>query len=203
MRTTSANVYCAITEMLYPLNTLLGSCRVLRNKVPPIISTQMEDMNENSSQLAEEIQELRRHLGERVDVQSHIRAAEQIREIASGWKSYEIVLSRLISQIQAAGIRLEDHRLDGILNEVLPVGLEQLKDTIARLETIQSKELAPYDDTMEWINAAIKDILEHEGPEAIGAIRDILEREGYDIEAVKNMLEREGYGSEILDALTS
>lgn len=158
MITTSEIAQWVIGEMLDPLNVLLGSCSVLKNKVPPTISTQMRDVGEASGQLAEEVQELRRHLGEKVDVQSPIRAAEQIREIASRWKAYEIVLSRPVSQIQAAGIRLEDPRLDGILNEVLPAGLEQLKDTIARLETIQLEELAPYDDTAEWVKAAIKDM---------------------------------------------
>ena len=145
MVTTSEIVYCLIHELLVPLNLLVSVCSVLEGEGPAIVSEQIGRIGEAAHHLASQVVELRQHLEKRLDLGSPVKTAEQIRELASGWKGYEAVLSDSIGQIQASGAEMEDSELNRVLNKSLPEGLRRLKHLISLLEAIQPKHLMPYE----------------------------------------------------------
>jgi hypothetical protein len=145
MTSTSNIVYCLLSEFITAFTPLVGSYSTLKDKVPKAISNQMDVIGEVSNQLAKEVVELREHLDERIDLQSPAKAAEQINKIASDWKRYESTLSAAVTQIQMSDVKMENPRLDAILNKTLPGGLDSLKHMLSLLEAIEPKHLAPYE----------------------------------------------------------
>ena len=122
MVTTTHIVHSLIHDLINAASPLISSCAILRNKVPPVISDQIDTANKATGQLAKEITELREHIDERLDLRSPTKAASQIRRLASDWEEYGVILSDSISQIQASEITLEDPELNSILNTMLPGG---------------------------------------------------------------------------------
>lgn len=140
-----ANSPVTVASLLHtlatPLTVLMSTGDILRNRVPPAIETPVHLLDDLSHQFGREVVELRTCLGERIDQHSGNRAAEQIRQLAAEWRSYEAHLSEWIGQIQQAQVHLSEPLLDRILNESLPNGLDELHHVLSRLEAIQAEDL--------------------------------------------------------------
>lgn len=85
--------------------------------------------------------ELRANLPDRIDQQSVVQAAAQIRQWATDRKHYATRLAELVGQIQAAAIHLPEPLLDKLLNHSLFGGLSELERVLSRLAAIQAEDL--------------------------------------------------------------
>ena len=141
MTTTSQVVHSLLHELNTPLTVLVSAGAILKNKVPGTLVGSVERLDEVSHQLSQEAVALRANLPDQIDLSSPDMAAQQLRELATGWQQYTISLSAMLDQIQAAEVQLQDPLLDKILNQSLLSGLSTLKNILNRLETIQPRDL--------------------------------------------------------------
>lgn len=129
-------------ELATPLTVLMSASDILRHRVPSAIEPPVDRLQNISHQLGRDIIELRTNLNERIDLQSSVRAAEQIRQWAAEWRQrYEAHLASLVDQIQGAAVQLPEPLLNRILNQSLPNSLSELGRLLSRLEAIQPGDL--------------------------------------------------------------
>lgn len=141
MATTPA-VRALIHELATPLTVLMTASELLCHRTPDSIAEPMDRLRELSQQFGQEVIALRANLDERIDAQSAIRAAEQLRQQATDWRHrYALSLTPLVDQLQAAALQLPEPLLDRLLNQSLPSGLSELRRILTRLEAIQAGDL--------------------------------------------------------------
>jgi hypothetical protein len=139
--TVSEIICCLIHELQVPLNTVRGSHDILSKESPTLFPEKMHAIGETSEQFWADVWDLRDHLAERIDLDSPNNAAAQMRQLASGWRAYEAVLSDAIDQIGNSGVVLSDPLLHNILNISFPGGLRGLKQGLAFLASIKPAQL--------------------------------------------------------------
>ncbi len=142
MATAPATVPSLLHELTTPLTVLISTGDLLRDKVPDTIEPFIRRLGDMSHQFGREVVDLRTSLEGKIDLQSPVRAAAQIRQLAAGWRRYQADLADLVFAIQAARVRLEDPLLNRILNQNLSNGLSELTRNITRLEALQPEDLA-------------------------------------------------------------
>jgi hypothetical protein len=141
MATTPA-VRALIHELATPLTVLMSASDILCHRVPRPIEESVDRLRDISHQFGQDVVALRASLSQSIDLQSSIRAAEQIRQRAVDWRQrYAARLAPLVDQIQEAAIKLPEPLLDKILNQSLPIGLDELGRVLSRLEAIQPGDL--------------------------------------------------------------
>lgn len=141
MATTPA-VRALIHELATPLTVLMSASDILHHRVPGVIEQPIDRLRDLSHQFGRDIVELRASLNQSIDLQSSIRAAEQIQQWAADWRQrYAARLAPLVDQIQQAGVKLPEPLLDRMLNESLSNGLSELGRILSRLEAIQPGDL--------------------------------------------------------------
>lgn len=141
MATTPA-VRALIHELATPLTVLMSASDILCHRVPRPIEESVDRLRDISHQFGQDVIALRASLSQSIDLQSSIRAAEQIRQRAVDWRQrYAARLTPLVDQIQEAAIKLPEPLLDKILNQSLPIGLGELGRVLSRLEAIQPGDL--------------------------------------------------------------
>jgi hypothetical protein len=142
MTTPSQVVHSLLHELNTPLTVLVSAGTILKNKVPGTLIGSITQLDEISHRFGQEAVALRANLNDQIDLNSPTTAARQIHELAAGWRQYEVGLSDVLEQIQAAEVKLKDPLLDKILNQSLLSGLSTLKNILRRLETIQPQDLS-------------------------------------------------------------
>ena len=141
MATTPA-VRALIHELATPLTVLMSASDILHHRVPPIIEPPIDQLRDLSHQFGRDIVALRASLNKNIELQSPIRAAEQIQQWAAEWRQhYAAHLIPLVDQIQQAAVKLPEPLLDRMLNESLSNGLRELDRVLSRLETLQPGDL--------------------------------------------------------------
>jgi signal transduction histidine kinase len=131
-----------IHELATPLTVLMSASDILHHRVPGAIAELVDQLRDISHQFGQEVIELRASLNERIDLQSSISAASQIRQWAAEWRQgYAARLAPLADQIQGAAVHLPEPLLERILNQSLPNGLDELGRVLSRLEALQPEDL--------------------------------------------------------------
>ena len=115
---------------------------ILHHRVSGAIAELVDQLWDISHQFGQEVIELRASLSERIDLQSSISAASQIRQWAAAWRQgYAARLAPLVDQIQGAAVHLPEPLLERILHQSLPNGLGELGRVLSRLEALQPEDL--------------------------------------------------------------
>ena len=131
-----------IHELATPLTVLMSASDILHHRVPGAIAELVDQLWDISHQFGQEVIELRASLSERIDLQSSISAASQIRQWAAAWRQgYAARLAPLVDQIQGAAVHLPEPLLERILHQSLPNGLGELGRVLSRLEALQPEDL--------------------------------------------------------------
>ena len=146
--TTSEIVEMIISDLIFALTTLVNVPSIAKGQVPPTISAQLEIVDKVSNQIAQEVIDLRSHVRTKIDLDSPDKAAEQLRQLALGWKRYEPPLIDAVRKVQTSGTRTGDPKMDATL-ALLPNGLKRLQNVLRSLESIQVKHLTPHEQTWE------------------------------------------------------
>ncbi|MDQ5909704.1 MAG: hypothetical protein QG599_1799 [Pseudomonadota bacterium] len=134
-------VRALLHELATPLTVLMSASDILHNRTPSVIQQPMDELQNLSHQFGREVIELRANLPDRIDQQSVVQAAAQIRQWATDRKHYATRLAELVGQIQAAAIHLPEPLLDKLLNHSLFGGLSELERVLSRLAAIQAEDL--------------------------------------------------------------
>lgn len=142
MANLAATVHALLHALATPLTVLMSASDILHNRMPDSIKQPIQRVHDLSHQLGREVVELRSRSSQHIDLQSPVRAAEQIRQLAVAWRRYEMQMSDLVDEIEQAGVQMQDPLLDKILHQNLPNGLSELHQALSRLEMIQPEDLA-------------------------------------------------------------
>ena len=137
-----ATVHTLLHALATPLTVLMSAGDILHSRTPDSIKQPVQRMHDLSHQFGREVVELRARLGERIDLQSSVKAAVQIRQLAMEWRRYETQMSGLVEAIEQAGVQMPEPLLDKILHQNLPNGLNELQQVLSQLEVIQPEDLA-------------------------------------------------------------
>jgi hypothetical protein len=140
-----ANLPAAVHALLHalatPLTVLISAGDILHSRTPDSIKQPVHRVHDLSHQFGREVVELRARLDERIDLQSPVKAAAQIRQLAMEWRRYEMQMSALVDAIEQTGVQMSEPLLDRILHQNLPNGLNELQQVLSRLAVIQPEDL--------------------------------------------------------------
>lgn len=141
MANLSATVHALLHALATPLTVLMSASDILHNRTPDSIKQPVCRVHDLSHQFGREVVELRACLGERIDLQSPVNTAAQIRQLAAKWQRYEAQISGLVDEIEHANVQMPEPLLDKILHQNLPNGLSELRQALSQLAVIQPEDL--------------------------------------------------------------
>lgn len=134
----SQNLYCLRSELLGPILTIRGACKLLVGKVPETINDMVNRIDLNSEELRLEISSFPKNT---IDLHSADNAARQLHSLAAKWENDARNLAFLIKKIETVNVYLDDAELEFFLKEVIANCLQKFEGLILYIKMTKPEHL--------------------------------------------------------------